>query len=95
MDKRFTPIPIAQQLELAKKSFEVGTATITAESTASSEVRGSAVLDQTVGAPDELRIERLPQRLIWGEVRLKAEYPRSELHLKIYTYSLDQAWLRL
>lgn len=40
-------------------------------------------------------LERLPQRLIWGEVRLKAEYPRSELHLKIYTYSLDQAWLRL
>lgn len=40
-------------------------------------------------------LERLPQRLIWGEVRLKADYPRSELHLKIYTYSLDQAWLRL
>ena len=40
-------------------------------------------------------LERLPQRLIWGEVRLKAEYPKSELHLKIYTYSLDQAWLRL
>lgn len=40
-------------------------------------------------------LERLQQRLIWGEVRLKAEYPRSELHLKIYTYSLDQAWLRL
>lgn len=40
-------------------------------------------------------LERLPQRLIWGEVRLKAEYPRSELHLRIYTYSLDQAWLRL
>lgn len=40
-------------------------------------------------------LERLPQRLIWGEVRLKADYPRAELHLKIYTYSLDQAWLRL
>lgn len=40
-------------------------------------------------------LERLPQKLVWGEVRLKADYPKSELHLKIYTYSLDQAWLRL
>lgn len=40
-------------------------------------------------------LERLPQRLVWGEVRFKADYPKSELHLKIYTYSLDQAWLRL
>lgn len=40
-------------------------------------------------------LERLPQRLVWGEVRFKAEYPKSELHLKIYTYSLDPAWLRL
>ncbi|MFZ2268433.1 MAG: hypothetical protein WAV95_12740 [Azonexus sp.] len=42
-----------------------------------------------------LELESLPQRLVWGEVRLKADYPKSELHLKIYTYSLDQAWLRL
>lgn len=40
-------------------------------------------------------LESLPQRLIWGEVRLKAEYPHSELLVKIYTYSLDQAWLKL
>ncbi len=40
-------------------------------------------------------LERLPQRLVWGEVRLKADYPKSELHLKIYTYSLDQTWLKL
>lgn len=40
-------------------------------------------------------LEGLPQKLVWGEVRLKADYPKSELHLKIYTYSLDQAWLRL
>lgn len=42
-----------------------------------------------------LELESLPQRLVWGEVRLKADYPKSELHLKIYTYSLDPAWLRL
>jgi MSHA biogenesis protein MshJ len=40
-------------------------------------------------------LENLPQRLIWGEVRLKTEYPQSELLVKIYTYSLDQAWLKL
>ena len=40
-------------------------------------------------------LENLPQRLIWGEVRLKTEYPQSELQVKIYTYSLDQAWLKL
>jgi len=40
-------------------------------------------------------LERLPQRLIWGEIRLQAEYPNSELLIKIYTYSLDQAWLKL
>lgn len=40
-------------------------------------------------------LEGLPQRLLWGDVRLRADYPNSELHLKIYTYSLDQAWLKL
>jgi MSHA biogenesis protein MshJ len=40
-------------------------------------------------------LERLPQRLIWGEVRLKSDYPNSELLVRIYTYSLDQAWLKL
>lgn len=40
-------------------------------------------------------LERLPQRLIWGEIRLQADYPNSEILLRIYTYSLDQAWLKL
>lgn len=40
-------------------------------------------------------LERLPQRLLWGEVRLTADHPKSELHVKIFTYSLDQAWLKL
>lgn len=40
-------------------------------------------------------IEKLPQRLMWGEVELKADYPNVRLRLKIYTYSLDQAWLKL
>jgi MSHA biogenesis protein MshJ len=42
-----------------------------------------------------LDLERLPQRLLWGEVRLTADYPKSELQVKIFTYSLDQAWLKL
>jgi MSHA biogenesis protein MshJ len=33
-------------------------------------------------------LERLPQRLVWGKVSLNADYPKSELHLKIYSYKL-------
>lgn len=40
-------------------------------------------------------IEKLPQRLLWGEVEFKADYPLARLRLKLYTYSLDQAWLKL
>jgi len=40
-------------------------------------------------------LEKLPQRLIWGEVSLTADYPRAELRLKLHTYSLERAWLKL
>lgn len=40
-------------------------------------------------------LEKLPQRLVWGEVSLRADYPRSELRLKLHTYSLERAWLKL
>lgn len=40
-------------------------------------------------------LEKLPQRLVWGEVSLTADYPKAELRLKLHTYSLDRAWLKL
>lgn len=40
-------------------------------------------------------LESLPQRLVWGEATLSADYPKSELQLKLYSYSLDRAWLSL
>lgn len=40
-------------------------------------------------------LEKLPQRLIWGEVSLTADYPKAELRLKLHTYSLERAWLKL
>lgn len=40
-------------------------------------------------------LEQLQQRLLWGDVQLKADYPQSELAIRIYTYSLDQSWLKL
>jgi MSHA biogenesis protein MshJ len=40
-------------------------------------------------------LEKLPQKLIWGEIRMQSDYPNSELLIRIYTYSLDQAWLKL
>ncbi len=40
-------------------------------------------------------LEALKQRLVWGLVRLQANYPKSELQLVLYTYSLDPVWLKL
>ncbi|WP_371324855.1 hypothetical protein VX159_04825 [Dechloromonas sp. ZY10] len=40
-------------------------------------------------------LEALQQRLAWGPVRLQANYPKSELQLVLYTYSLDPVWLKL
>lgn len=40
-------------------------------------------------------LEALKQQLAWGEVRLLAEYPKNELRLVLYTYSLEPAWLAL
>lgn len=40
-------------------------------------------------------LEALQQRLAWGPVQLQAKYPKSELQLVLYTYSLDSAWLKL
>lgn len=52
------------------------------------------------GAYQELQayvaeLEALDRRLAWGGVRLQADYPKSELQLVLYTYSLDSAWLKL
>lgn len=59
-------------------SRTLGNATISAESTAWAAVHGSAVLKQTAGAPQELRIDALPQRLVadgasTGEIVVVAE----------------------
>jgi len=40
-------------------------------------------------------LEASPHRLIWGEIKLVAEWPRSELTLTLYTLSLDEKWLVL
>lgn len=40
-------------------------------------------------------LEGLQQRLGWGAVELRTDYPRSELSLTVHTYSLDPAWLSL
>jgi len=39
------------------------------------------------------RLERQPWQLFWGQVTLKADYPRATLSLTLYTLSLDEAWL--
>lgn len=40
-------------------------------------------------------LEASPHRLIWGEMKLSADWPRSELTLTLYTLSLDEKWLVL
>lgn len=40
------------------------------------------------------RLERSPQRVLWGHLELKADkHPRNELTLILYTLSLDPSWL--
>lgn len=39
-------------------------------------------------------LERLPQKVMWNSVELKTDkYPRNILTLRLYTLSLDSAWL--
>ncbi len=39
-------------------------------------------------------LEKLPQQLFWGEVKLVTEtYPRNRMTIVVYTLSLDKAWL--
>ena len=40
-------------------------------------------------------LEGLPQGVNLGPVILQAAYPRSELSVTLFTYSLDQSWLKL
>lgn len=41
-------------------------------------------------------MEALPQRVLWGSVRLKVEqHPRSVLTLRVYTLSRDRHWLEI
>lgn len=40
-------------------------------------------------------LEGLPQGVNLGPVTLQAVYPRSELSVSLFTYSLDPSWLRL
>lgn len=42
------------------------------------------------------RIETSPWRVFWGDITLSADdYPKATLTLKLYTLSLNQAWLTL
>ncbi len=39
-------------------------------------------------------LEKLPQQLFWGEVKLVTEtYPRNRMTIVVYTLSLDKTWL--
>jgi len=41
-------------------------------------------------------IERLPKRLLWGQLELKAErYPQLAMKLRLHTLSMDPAWMQL
>lgn len=42
------------------------------------------------------QMERAPQRLLWGDVRLSvSEYPKTVLMLTVYTLSSEKAWLAI
>ncbi len=42
------------------------------------------------------QLEQLPWKMYWGRLELKAEeYPRAILRLRVYTLSLDKAWLSI
>ncbi|MFN0313616.1 MAG: hypothetical protein ACKVQA_01065 [Burkholderiales bacterium] len=38
-------------------------------------------------------LEKQPWRMLWAETSLSAEYPKARLRMKLYTLSLDPAWL--
>ena len=41
-------------------------------------------------------LEDMPQRLLWGAMRLKvAQHPRALLTLRVYTLSFDGHWLEI
>jgi MSHA biogenesis protein MshJ len=40
-------------------------------------------------------LENMPRHALWESAQLKAQYPRSELTLRLYTLSLDKPWLSL
>lgn len=40
-------------------------------------------------------LEAVPQRLNFGPITLQAAYPRSELAITLFTYSLDPSWIKL
>jgi MSHA biogenesis protein MshJ len=41
-------------------------------------------------------LENMPQRLLWGAMRLKVEqHPKALLTLRVYTLSLDRHWLEI
>ena len=40
-------------------------------------------------------LERLPERVFWGDIELSASYPVTTLKLSLFTYSLETAWISL
>lgn len=42
------------------------------------------------------QLEQLPWKMFWGRLEVKVEeYPRAQLRLRVYTLSMDKAWLSI
>jgi len=81
----------AQQLELAKKTFEVGTSTIT--DTHEAQARFDLVTAQEIAAESELEIRRQALQTIVGNVPDNLSVPRKDATLKPPEPNRLQDWL--
>lgn len=41
------------------------------------------------------RLEKVPEKIFWGNLELTAEYPLTTLKMSLFTYSLEKSWLSL
>ena len=82
---------ISQQLELAKKSFEVGTSTIT--DTHEAQARYDLVLAQEIAAESELEVRQAALQAVVGQAVGPLAPPRSELVLDAPQPNRLQDWL--
>ena len=41
------------------------------------------------------RLEKVPERIFWGNLEMTAEYPVTTLKMSLFTYSLEKSWLSL